>query len=333
MAIAKERSIALDVLRGYLVSGLAMREYDEHRDFRPLRFLGRRAFKIYPGLYACLLARIALGRMYGEQLRPSQILGEALFLKNYWDNVLDITWSLAVEEHFYLLLAVVMWRSLRRGGPQGEPLGWLPRAFLGLAAVTLLCRMATVAWSAELSYGANLAPTHLRLDALSFGVLLRWLQWRRPAWLRERYFTHEHWLLPAAAVALAPTLWIDLEHSAFLYGPRLSLTWFGFGVLLLAFLFRFPATIPFAPLRGAVRMLAFVGVHSYPIYLWHLTVFLAFPLVATSQFGMATGYLTASFGGIAVAVAVGFAASWTVEIPFLRLRERLLPPRAAPPRL
>src|SRR5437870_3427941 len=106
------------VLSGFLVSGLLFAEWQHHGRMLALRFLVRRAFKIYPPFYL-LLATTGLlvwraGNVSSDYVRA--LVAEAAYVQNYREGVWNHTWSLAIEEHFYLLLPLSLLLLLRREG-------------------------------------------------------------------------------------------------------------------------------------------------------------------------------------------------------------------------
>ena len=108
------------VLSGFLVSGLLFREYQVHQSLRIGRFLVRRGLKIYPAFYLLILLTIWL------DLAPydvRKVLGEVFFLQSYYNlfgSIWTHTWTLAIEEHFYILLALLFW-LLVRGSRRHRP--------------------------------------------------------------------------------------------------------------------------------------------------------------------------------------------------------------------
>src|ERR1035437_9769085 len=92
------------VLSGFLISGLLFIEYKKRNSISFKRFFIRRGLKLYPAFYVFLfvtfLDRLILHRV--GSLRP--FLSEMLYVQNYGPSIWVHTWSLAVEEHFYILL-------------------------------------------------------------------------------------------------------------------------------------------------------------------------------------------------------------------------------------
>jgi peptidoglycan/LPS O-acetylase OafA/YrhL len=123
------------VISGFLIGGIIVTALDEGR-FSFREFYLRRARRILPALFAMLIATIPLGwtLMTPDQLRyyGGGAFATLLFLSNVWfykridyfnpdaaNDPLVHTWSLGVEEQFYLLapaLIVLLWR-LGRNGP------------------------------------------------------------------------------------------------------------------------------------------------------------------------------------------------------------------------
>src|SRR5947209_325993 len=97
------------VLSGFLVGGLLIKEMNQRGTMQVGRFWIRRGFKIWPSYYLFLLfiwSQVTL------QLDKRQTLAPAfLFLQNYIAPRLcprGHLWTLAIEEHFYLVLPVLL---------------------------------------------------------------------------------------------------------------------------------------------------------------------------------------------------------------------------------
>ncbi|MFO0653193.1 MAG: acyltransferase [Polyangiales bacterium] len=169
------------VLSGFLVSGLIFREHVARGSFQPARFLIRRGFKIYPAFYVLLL--VTLFDLEDRiNISTANLWGEVFFLQNYLGAIWNHTWSLAVEEHFYLLLSALLFAwSRRRATNPFAGLVWLTPLVM---FVTLALRLASCI-RGHAPYQTHWA-THFRVDSLLFGVLLSWLFHYQPEALRAR---------------------------------------------------------------------------------------------------------------------------------------------------
>ena len=332
------------VLSGFLISGLIFKEYDRSGEFDARRFWIRRGYKIWPCYFAAYggmtLARLAWETIRGDYARVAQLASGAacnsVFLQNYLDCELwSHSWSLAVEEHFYSVFAIVAgavcWFSARRKFDGARTFRFLVPTFVGVAVFALYLRWQQC-FPVYIDNGETAhSQSHLRMDGLLFGVFLSYL-------LRYRVTSIPGALLRWPAVTLAlvlaftwPTLW-HTGRNPWYESIGLTLMYLSFGVAVLAAAvnpqFGFDAP---RPLNRLFRFLAWLGVYSYTVYLAHAVLF-GFPGVETLRQGMLAS-VTPLIGEtlalwadrivyLLVAIVGGVALSHAIERPFLRIRER-----------
>jgi peptidoglycan/LPS O-acetylase OafA/YrhL len=312
------------VLSGFLVSGLLFNEYKRHGNVHIGRFLARRGLKIYPAFYWFLLLTSLLTLATTRSLDFRALLCEALFVQNYGPSLWGHTWSLAVEEHFYLLLCLFFWVRLRR--PLERPFALLPVLFLVVGLGCLLARLWT-SWHVPYVNKSHLFPTHLRLDSLLFGVLLSYFysfhQERLARLVRGRRLL----LLSLSLVLVAPVFFIHIAESFFLQTAGLTLLYLGFGGIMLASLYWQPGR---SRVGGGIRGgLAWIGLYSYSIYIWHWdTKVWSLTLIRKALGGKVLPYMLEYAIYLLAALAIGFVMAKLIETPFLRLRNRWFPSRA-----
>lgn len=312
------------VLSGFLVSGLLFQEYQRSQSIHAGRFLLRRGFKIYPLFYLFLAASLAVMVLFNEPPRLSSLLAETLFVQNYATGMWAHTWSLAVEEHFYLLLAVgILWLS-RQGGP--DPFAVLPKLAGALSCAILGGRVLTWLVLPGSSDYTHVFPSHLRMDSLLAGVILSYYHAFHAGALKALVHRFRAWIQPASILLLAPIAILDQSHP-FVYTVGFSMTAWAF-VLLLALV----VSRPTPQTTLAARSLAKFGQASYAFYLWHgLTLFAAdrmLPKLANRGIGVPVWtWFVLTF---VATTATAFLTTWLVETPFLRLRERWIPSRRSP---
>lgn len=324
------------VLSGFLVGGLLLDELSRTGTLDARRFLVRRAFKIWPS-YLVLVAWIYVSESqagWSHGLRAT--LPNLLHVQNYLGTPRMQTWSLAVEEHFYLVLPFVL-RALVMPDLRGRR-AWFPAFFVVVAVICLGLR---VRLAAQGVYDGPriFFPTHLRIDSLLFGVLLAWAHRLRPQWLAFR--AHPRVLVLVGIALVSPMVFVPASAGPFVATVGFTLLYLGYGAILIAAIA--PRSKPRRASRGIVRAIAAVGTVSYPMYLWFVDVGLRLPVLgvprhppdwlrlqgvsdATEQAGW---WLLTQLLYICVTVAVGALAAAVVERPFLALRERWFPSRAA----
>jgi peptidoglycan/LPS O-acetylase OafA/YrhL len=309
------------VLSGFLVSGLLFREQQLHGEVRLGRFLVRRGLKIYPPFYCFLAVVVAYRLAKGAGVTAGEVLSEAFFVQNYGAQVWSHTWSLAVEEHFYLLLGPLL--LLLRGGRGGPPFRALVPLFGAVAAACLAGRLVTAA-ALPFTPKTHLFPTHLRLDSLLFGVVLSYywhFEPRRLAFVARARLA----VLPGCLLLVAPSFFLELGHP-FMHTLGFTCLYVGFGGALLAAL---SGPLPAGVARRPLRALAAVGAHSYSIYLWHYPVLSTGLPLARRLLGPLP-YAAEVALGVAGSLAVGVGMSRLIEAPVVRLRDRLFASRSAP---
>ncbi|HET6841837.1 MAG TPA: acyltransferase [Candidatus Angelobacter sp.] len=262
------------VLSGFLISGLLFSEYKQHGSISFRRFFIRRGFKIYPAFYVFLLATFLVEYSPLGHTRQSgwQFLSEILYVQNYSSGcVWPHTWSLAVEEHFYILLPVFFMLLIRFLPGRRDPFRAIPGAFLFVGSVCLLLRTVNVlvlpsAMENALVLRKVLIPTHERMDALFFGVLLGYLHHFRPEFF-VRLFSFKRnvaALIAAAVLLLSPAL-VFSEESRLMLSGGLTLLYLGFGIVLVLAL-HMPKVIPdrlASWITPVSRSVAFLGMYSF----------------------------------------------------------------------
>lgn len=302
------------VLSGFLVGGLLFREWTAHGELRAGRFLIRRGFKIYPAFYVMFAAVLLWSAAHGRWPGFAFVASEALFVQNYGPALFPHTWSLAVEEHFYLALPLLLW--LVRGKKE-RPFATLPRVFAIIAAGCLALRVAG-AWGQSHATRASFAPTHLRCDSLLFGTVLAWLVHFHGEKVARFVRRRGRWMAVAAVPLAAPPFVFALATTPFLFTFGYTALWLAAGLVLLLAVHH----------PGRRGVLAWIGFYSYSIYLWHIPVQrILLPMLLPAKITP----LPATLAYFAASIATGVFAARMIELPFLRLRDRFLPSRAEPP--
>lgn len=294
------------VLSGFLIGGLLFQEWKIRNSIRGVRFLARRAFKIWPAYYFYILVEVLVRR----HPLHTFLLGNLLNIQNYTGTSLGHTWSLAVEEQFYLALtAALTWAAWKHADAHRVLIALSTTAF---GITVLRCGL-------MLHDFHVFGYTHTRMDALLFGVILAHLLHfspRRFDWIQRRKAA-------LAAILLAcffVLCWDNWTHPHFVDIIAADAG----SVALLLLMYR-RASVPHSLFY---RWLARIGVYSYGIYLWHISVFAPCRWISAKLPG-ALGLWSYHLLPYISAILLGVLATKLVEFPFLRLRERWIPPDRA----
>lgn len=279
------------VLSGFLISGLLFEEYKRTGALDVRRFIIRRGLKIWPAFYVFLIVTAIL-----FHLAPIGYIPGALFISNYFvtPGVLGHIWSLAVEEHFYLLLPCLLLLLIAK-----KLLNAIPWMLPAIAGVCLLFRL-----SAKLPEVGGFVPTHMRIDGLFFGVTLGYFYYFKKEVFR---FLAQSRYLAIAMLAVVPVLVMPIENR--------FIQTFGLPMLSVAF----SIIVAWSVSRKSPQTfspIAAIGRHSYSIYLWHMPIAVAL---------MGNSFLT-FWSAVVISIGLGVLAAKLIEFPVLKLRDRWLDP-------
>jgi peptidoglycan/LPS O-acetylase OafA/YrhL len=304
------------VLSGFLVSGLLFAEYQKRGEMSISRFYVRRAWKIYPAFYFMIFSTYFIQwAVNGDRPRDRPTFSELFFLQSYSPGFWNHTWTLGVEEHFYLALPLVLALLVRRGGGGANPFRSVPWLVGAVAIGGVLLRWVNFAVRTEYSYWTHAFPTHLRIDALFFGVGLGYAWHFHGEVLRRLVRPWRYALIAGGWIAWTGMWGPSSAWDVHTWGY--SLYYLGGAAVMMGVL---ACEIP----RNRVTLaLAGVGTYSYSIYLWHM----AFSRFAVPRLEGATSWQTRNVLHVVAALAIGVLMAKLVELPTLRLRDRWYPSR------
>ncbi len=298
------------VLSGWLISGLYYRDRGSGHFGGWARFVARRALRTVPPYYAALLAAWLSARWFRPD-HPSFDLSYLVFLQNYLGRLpyFSVSWSLCIEEHFYLVLPAALAGVRLAAAGTGI-------ALLAALALSPLCRTLGYASASIDVFDSSVLATHTHLDGLVLGVAARWLNFYRPAaWQRVRHLCRVG-AIPALLL-LGGVYWIP---------PRLFYDW-GYTYLAILFTVLLAAVAGARPLPGATaRLTRAVALGSYSVYLTHALALHAAQRIARSAIGPGPGEAAYYAAAVAGTVALGAAFYWSIERTSLRLRDRWIKP-------
>jgi peptidoglycan/LPS O-acetylase OafA/YrhL len=259
------------VLSGFLITSLIVAEIERTSRLDLAAFYVRRGRRLLPPLLVVvallMVVEAAAGTLpstAGNDLLAlsylgnwARVAGDPMGLRNH-------TWSLAIEEQFYLVWPAMFLVALRFGGPTSRG---LLVVVVGAAVASALLRVVLVAGGAggdRLYFGSD-----TRAEAILLGSAI--------AIARSRGLVPamRSWMGPAAIAALALVV---------IAGPGPFEPWAGASYTLVAVVAgaAIVASLGKAPLERLIasRPLTWLGDRSYSLYLWHVPVIMVFGALA-----------------------------------------------------
>lgn len=316
-------------LSGYLITTLLRIEYVRSGTISLRDFYIRRALRIFPPFYFVLFGTLILTAL---QILPGDIdwivIGtQAMHMANYQEIFgvgtrlvgTEVLWSLAVEEHFYLIFPFFYIILCK----------WLPNprqqfyVLIGLITIVLAWMLALVyVWYApsseflpRISHG-----TDTRFDALLFGCALA--VYGNPI-LDDTRIKQSIWIRIYVPLSL-----FGLAISFLIRDPwfRETLRYTVQGISLIAIFIaaiRFPTHIFFRFLNWP--WVRYLGVLSYPLYLTHVAVIVKVKQIFSDNGwdGQGPGQLVMQLGlALLVSIAISALIHHAIERPCTQLRKK-----------
>lgn len=309
------------VLSGFLITWLLLKERARTGAISLKTFYLRRLFRLLPAYYVFLALVLAnyYGRSHADVTpRTDILLPSLLYYANYFNafhghppTPISHTWSLAVEEQFYLLWPLTFSLFFARGR----------RAVIRFLALAIAL---VVAWRSFLFCFAHVGKAYVynafdtRFDNLAIGCLAAMLT-QSPRFLAAAQAISRRSVYPAITIVLIAVSRSLPEMYHYSCGLTVEAVLIAVAILQIMQLAQRPA---WRWLNHPAAV--YVGTISYPMYLYH---------GLSNSFGthLVPGHLFPRFlVVVAIAVVFGTLSFYLVEKPFLRLRQRFARGRASP---
>ena len=312
------------VLSGFLVSGLLFEEARKTGSVMIGRFLVRRGFKIYPAFWFMIACTVVWMWFNHHSFPVLGLTSELLYFQNYKYYLCFHTWSLAVEEHFYFLLAGLFWILKRRSRTKAEiNFAMIPDLFLAVAIACLFLRF--LAWfliivpTNQNIYWFTRAD-HVVLDSLFFGTMLSYFWHYRWDDRMKQRLARWRWGFAVAGIALLSPGVVPIMGMEWYWIVGYILAYLGAGCLLLSCL-----SLNYISYPRIVKWLAWLGRHSYSVYLWHAMVGYSLFQVVSPKIDTPGGWALDTLIYLALCWLVGVLMARSLEFPVLRMRDRFFP--------
>ncbi len=292
------------VLSGFLITSLLLNEVRKTGRISIRAFYIRRAFRIWPAFYLLIAFVGLLGLFHAIPLTKGEIISSSLFFWNYYPYgstwFLGHTWSLAVEEQFYLVWPLALrWVGSRRAT-------WIA---IGIIALEPVVRVANYFLVPSMR-GYISIMGHTRADSLMIGAIAALLYDReRFRGFMERLFQWKLPLLGTAFVLFVDPFVAQKWRGTYLLPIGFSLENFCIAAVMLWTILN-PRTLAGRILNSPIAV--HVGYISYSLYLWQQIFMTTYNHTLSGKFPV----------NLAFTFAVAECSYWFVEKTFLRWRKR-----------
>lgn len=315
------------VLSGFLITTLLAEEWQRRGSISLPRFYLRRALRLWPAFFTLL----ALYGVYSWLFLPAaeaaehfqEILVAGCYVAN-WPRLhqtgfaaLGHTWSLSLEEQFYLLWPPLLWLMLKLGLPRRQ---MLTLVCLGiLASVAVRITLYHVHRTPGPDKDANVMRMYMGLDTRADSLLVGCGVGLLAAW--NRLPSSRRAIRCVSALAVASTLTLaylaafSAETRTLYFHGLLTVVALLVGMIIVRLLIAPSAVgrllLESAPLVGIGRI-------SYGLYLYHIVVMYGLRLAGIQRetpLGMVAT--------VGLSLAAALTCYYGVERPFLRLKDRL----------
>ena len=288
------------VLSGYLLGGILMRNRQSNHYFST--FYGRRFLRILVPYW------ILIALFFWWYPNPGNVWVYLAFLQNIvsgvtnsWGPVFVLpSWSLAVEEQFYLILPLLIWIC---------PPKRLPYALGALILAAPISRLI-----ASLTFGPVAAYMFMpcRMDSLFLGVLIAWGMHNVAS--RKWLESNTKALLAVVSVGAVFAVYALFEGSSagspLMVGPGLTIMALLYGSIVTLLLTKRVSLPPY------LAPLSWLGLGAYSIYLFHLPL----QQMTASYFGP---HITDALAVMIAVAGVSFACWRLIEAPLIALGHRV----------
>lgn len=300
------------VLSGFLITWLLLKENDKHGRISISGFYVRRVLRIFPAFYCYWILLIALLLLTGKKILWPHAISAFFYVSNYYNAIngdpntgFSHTWSLAIEEQFYILwpvMFVLLSRNLKRMA-----------LFLTCLILAVWLYRVALCYLLNVNQGYIYAAFDTRLDHLMVGCLL--------AVLIKREALTSFWQIACANV----------------YAPFVTLALYIASTYLdYSATFRYRDVVGFAiePVLIAILVIQLISLHSTALWRWldwpalrylgrisySLYLYQQITLGVVRKALSSQPVIVQLLAAIAVTIIIATASYYLIERPFLKLK-------------
>jgi peptidoglycan/LPS O-acetylase OafA/YrhL len=304
---------AFFVMSGFLITSILLREFRETGDISFRNFYRRRAFRIFPTFYLCWIATTIVFLLQHKTIRIWEAIASFFYAADYGRAFLpldrqltfhmSISWSLAIEEQFYLLWPLLLLYLLRKPAQIKRTLGIIILAVWVWRAVLML------GFGVSWLYVYNAFDT--RIDSILVGSFLAILVQEDQAPEALVWWLRSQWLALIPVFLLVASSARDLHPSTSDAVQLINFTLQPVVLMILVIQWIYWGHSSWGVMRW--KPVTYLAKISYALYLYHAIVLMIRPRIS---------FIKQRPTELILMFLMACASYHLVEKPFMEMRDR-----------
>ncbi len=326
------------VLSGFLIYGVLYRNWEKTGSVNFKEFYISRSLRIFPAYYALVFITLLIAKMQYKAMSQStdpavieslplfaeaidRWIYDALYLSNYIKSLHFHTWSLSLEEQFYLVFPLICYLILFRLSKKPR-LTFIAALYLSAPLIRFFVYYFNAGEQPYQVFDSLFhRPAHTRYDSIVIGILAFELYKNWNIIPQNPNRTRELSLLFLGIFCLSVTSFVPYSFSVYYTVFRFNFSNIGYILVMLASIHPLSWVGKFL---GARVFAPFARV-SYGMYLWHMVAifFASVKLKVRTDTISWVEFSTALGTGLVYAILFALLSYFLVEYPFLSLKNKL----------
>lgn len=306
---------------GYLITSLLINERETKGKIDLYKFYLRRFWRLLPPMFFFLILSIALILIVNRHVKTSEILASVFYFANYFkvfihfDNVnglpspFNILWSLAIEEHFYIIFAPLLALTYKSK--------FYFKVIVAFLIIPLIIRLLAINIYPNLLMdgGYNYSATETRIDSIAFGCFLAYVAINEHMKAIKNFLLNQYILIASILLILGTLLFRDLY---FRETYRYTLQNLSLLVIVANIVYGNSALLLKAKQFLSTKAMVLIGKLSYSLYLQHWLALIVISLLLGQKGINATWQA----GYWSLTIALSLFSYYVVEKPTIRFRKK-----------
>lgn len=306
---------------GYLITSLLINEYETKGGISLYKFYLRRFWRLLPPMFFFLILSLILILVINKTIKLHEVFAAVFYLANYYkifihfDNVaglpspFNILWSLAIEEHFYIVFAPLLTITYKSKT--------YFKVVLAFLLIPLVIRISSVTLFPHLLIdgGYNYSATETRIDSIAFGCLLAYVFSNDGYVNFKRFLLNRYVFIASVLLIFSTLLYRDLYfRETFRYSLQ------NISLLIIVANIVFGETIDLQKIKQFLsnKSMVLIGKLSYSLYLQHWLAL----IVASLLIGNKGIYLSWQTAYWVMTISMSLFSYYVIEKPTIRYRKK-----------